>query len=107
MFDSSEFKGWPSGDLKPVLEIILQLSEIEARYGLVFRREKDDLDWYMGTHINDPEIGPIVLMRHDGSPDKGVITYVDSGVHTSDAIERIIRILEIENEDIGWRALVD
>lgn len=65
-----------------------------------FYRDKDDLGWFVGTHINDKEISSIVMMRHENSPILGTILYVGSSVATNDAVKRIRDILVIEDEHI-------
>lgn len=102
MLDTREFSGWPSGDGKPVIELNLLPKDMESRYGLTFFREKDDLDWYVGSHFNDAVIGPVVMMRHENSPSSGTIIYVDVGIESIDAIKRIRHVLEITEGEVAW-----
>ncbi len=104
MLDTSEFKGWPSGDNKPILELAFLPKDIESRYKLLFHRGKDDLDWYMGTYFIDALLGPIVMMRHESTPSDGTILYVDGDVDIDAGIKRICKVLNLERDDILWKA---
>lgn len=103
-FETTEFEGWPSGDSKPIFEFSLSPADIESRYHVSFSREKDDLDWYLGSHICDPVVGPVVMMRHENSISGGTIVYVDEHCNTSEAVERVKLILELEADEILWEA---
>lgn len=104
MLDKKEFKGWPSGDCKPVLEITLNPEDIEKRYGLNFLRDKDDLDWYMGAHFLLKSIGPVVVMKYDNSPSNGTFIYQDSSIDIDIGIEELIYYLELDSSEITWTA---
>jgi hypothetical protein len=104
VFDTSEFLGWPSGDCKPALELVFTPNEIESKWNVHFVREKDDLDWYLGSHIKDTMIGVIVMMRHENSQSNGTVLYVDSEVDIIDAVKRIREVFGITQDDIAWEA---
>lgn len=103
MFDVSDFSGWPSGDNKPLLELRSTPSELTKQYGLQFRREKDDLDWFFASHFIDVELGPVVMLRYENSPAHGTLVYVDAGVDSREAIVRLESVLELDDNDIVWR----
>jgi len=98
-----DFQGWPSGDSKPVIELGFSLAEIEQRYELKFFRDRDDLDWFHVTYLDDINVGSIVFMKYENSPASGVIMYVDSLVDTKEAINKIKQLLDIDNNDILWK----
>lgn len=104
MSGATEFTDWPSGDCKPILELGCTPQQAEARWRLVFRRERDDLDWYSGTHVYDENIGYIVMMRYENSPTLGIIVYVDSKITTVDALDRIRNKFDIKESDITWES---
>lgn len=103
MFDTREFESWPSGDCKPVLKIIFTPKEISEKYNLIFMEEKDDLDWFKGAHFYDDELGPIVMMKHEHSPIKGTDIYIDASIDTAVAVEKIITLLQLKQEDVIWK----
>ena len=104
MFDTSDFSGWPSGDYKPVLELSFTPQEIESKWNVHFSRDKDDLDWYLGSHIKDTIVGFIVMMRHENSQSNGTVLYVDSKIDIKDAVKRMRDIFSINSHDIAWDA---
>lgn len=105
MLDTSDFKGWPNGDGKPILELCLTPVDIENRYRIVFKREKDDLDWLLASHFIDSIVGPIVMMRHENSPSTGTIVYVDINVDSNEALERVKHILGLKITEVAWEAV--
>lgn len=98
------FSGWPSGDCKPVIEISYSPSEIESKWGLIFEKDKDDLDWHLATHVYDSVIGFLVFMKHENSPSSGTVLYVDRDVSTKLAIRQICEKFEISAQNVNWSA---
>lgn len=98
-----DFEGWPSGDCKPIIELNFNPDELASRYSLNFAKEKDDLDWYKGTHFYLEDVcGPIVLMRHENSPTDGTVVYIDSKEDSLNAIARIKDALKIGDCKLLW-----
>lgn len=104
MFDCKEFTGWPTGDSKPILNLKREPKELEADYGFKFKREKDDLDWFLGSHFIDEKLGPIVLMQHENSPIPGTTIYVDSGLDLNSSIVRLVEIMKLKSGSCNWKA---
>lgn len=100
--DTSLFKGWPSKDCKPLLNLVLEPEQVISRYQLNFVREKDDLDWHQAAHFYDSELGPVVFIRYDNSPMSGCGIYIDSGADIHLATERLIAVLKLDKRDINW-----
>ena len=107
MLDTSPFKGWPSRDCRPVLKLIFEPKELEKKYHLRFVKDKDDLDWFEASHFYDSEIGPIVMIRHENSPQSGTPIYIDAALNIEIAINRIIEVLNLDASVISWNVLSD
>ncbi len=104
MFDTSEFEGWPSGDCKPLIEIKLKPDEICKIYKLCFVKEKDNLDWFEGSHFHDKVIGPVVFMKHENSQSCGTLIYVDSESDFLLAYNKLLKVLDLNINDILWKS---
>lgn len=100
-FNTEPFK-WPSGDCKAVIQLRLSTDAISEKFGLKFKREKDDLDWGKFSHFIDEVVGPILLIEYENSPISGLDVYVDVGIDNRIAIERIRSVLQIKESDISW-----
>lgn len=78
------------------------LAAVQA-LGYTFERERDDLDSYWYTEIDDEEIGKIFLMLRDNPPLKlGIDLYVQSDVFTADALAALCRRFGITNNDLSY-----
>ena len=102
--NKSAFTGWPSGDNKPLILLRTTATDLSSKYGLVFFREKDDLDWGNWSHYIDEFIGPVVFVEYENAPVKGVDILVDKNVATALALNRVRESLGLVDSDIEWHA---
>jgi hypothetical protein len=104
MINNAVFAGWPSGDCKPIVELTYSPDEIASKWGLQFKREQDDLDWYWGSHTKSPTIGPVVLMRHENTSSRGTLVYVDYKLDRAVAVKAIKELFQLDDLDIIWQS---
>jgi hypothetical protein len=93
---------WPSGDSMPVLAIKLTLDELSQRYPLEVFRDRDDLDGFTGAIVQSAPCGPLLIMRHDNSPDELTAFYVDSAQVLEVAQSSIVQMFGINDDEIAW-----
>ncbi len=102
MKNQEDVKHWPSGNCKEVLLLDIAPEELTSRCEVSLNRDKDDLDWYVGGYIIDDAIGPIVFIRYDNAPIKGVIVEIDVGIETAVALSRLKHVLHLQDAEIIW-----
>jgi hypothetical protein len=96
MVKQSGWFGFPSGDEKIAMEILLPKSEIERRYQLQFIQGEDSLGKGFSSYFVDDLIGPVSLIYCEAQPPERAFVFVDSAVDLSVAVPRIISVLELD-----------
>lgn len=93
---------WPSGDCRAVLASKLSLDELHRRRPLQLFRAQDDLDWFTGALLEVPSLGPLLLMRHDVSPEGLMAFYVDALCDVSAAQAYVMDLFCLREGEIAW-----
>lgn len=104
LLDTGKFEGWPSGNDKPVMRLVMEPDELSRKFNLTFIKEKDDLDSFEASHVYIEEVGFVVFMRHENAPQRGTPVYVDSEVNLSSASRIILETLQLSEIDTNWMA---
>jgi len=102
MINSEFIVNWPSGDCLPVLATKISAIDLAGRVNLSIFRAEDDLDWFSGLLIRATEIGAILLMQHDGNPQRLTVFYADANVDLVRARSEISKMFSLHQADIFW-----
>jgi len=103
MSDSKFTVNWPSGDCIPILATKITALELARRGNFSTFRAEDDLDWFSGVLVGPTEIGTILVMQHDGNPQKLTVFYVDANADLARAESEVLRVFLLRQTDIFWR----
>ena len=98
----SEDNPWPSGESKPVILLSDGPSELSRKHGLHFLRDVDDLDVCHYCYALDKDVGTILFHFYVNSPAKGTAIYVDRGVETVFAINKLMANFAIHPSEVKW-----
>lgn len=93
---------WPSGDSRALATIRFSPEELAARYGLVFERGCDDLDWYQLAAIALPDGAQVWLIRHRGNPAPGTVVDIDAGADFARTKAQLTQALGLTDADFLW-----
>lgn len=96
MLKQSGWKGFPSGNEKPAMEIALSKQEIESRYGLSFISGEDSLGKVYSTYFNDEVIGPATIACYEKSPNGRAVVFIDSAVALNEAVPRLLDVFSLD-----------
>lgn len=103
--NTAPFQGWPSGNYRDLLELRITSNEISERTGLVFVRQRDDLDWGYFSHYFDDVIGPVVVIEYENMPGKTTSILVDRQIEVAAAIAQVRKTLDLSETEIAWYAV--
>jgi hypothetical protein len=102
MINSEFVVNWPSGDCLPVLATKISAIDLAEKVNSNIFRAEDDLDWFSGLLIRATEIGAVLVMQHDGNPQKLTVFYADANVDLVRARYEISKVFSLNQEDIFW-----
>lgn len=105
--EHEKFFDWPSGDCKPVLATQRSPEYLVSKFGGSTFRDRDDLDWFDGAHLNIDGLGPVLIMKHDNNPQKLTALYVDIGCDLLFSEAILIQYFHLSGDDIAWRLSIE
>jgi hypothetical protein len=96
MLRQSGWTGFPSGEEKVVMELVLSKSDIESRFGLVFISGEDSLGKVDTTYFVDELLGPVAIACYQKSPHGRAIVFVDSRLELKLAVPRLREVFGLD-----------
>src|SRR5207302_4408200 len=82
---------WPSGDTRPIAVLQLEPEDLERKYGLEFREDRDDLD-SLRMAVVQLDSGTVVgLLRYSNGPTAGTGLYAEGSADPDTVVKEILR----------------
>lgn len=94
---------WPSGDCKPIIATLRSPVELVSNIGATVFRDRDDLDWFEGAHVQIEGLGNVLIMKHDNNPAGLTALYVDLSCHGDTARRQLASFFGLSPDDIAWQ----
>ncbi|TDR43002.1 hypothetical protein DFR29_1076 [Tahibacter aquaticus] len=91
---------WPSGMFRGLCELSLSVDEVEERFGLKFRSDRDDLGPYEWAAAELEGFGCVLFMIYTESLEKLVVIYVDLAEEPSSALRTVVARLQLRGSEI-------
>jgi hypothetical protein len=95
---------WPSRDCKPAIEVNIDFIQLCEKCNLDYFSDRDDLDEYLATGLENTKCGPISFLRYRGAPNKAVIVFVDWNASPSAVAELLVNEYKFESDSFLWIA---
>ena len=95
---------FPSGDYRDLAEIGASPDELAARFGLVFAKLLDDLDWFKLAAIALPDGSQLWLIKYRGDQYPGTLVRVDAGADLTQPRDQLAQVLGLTRADFLWVA---
>src|SRR5258705_12777659 len=96
MLKQSGWTGFPSGQHRIAMELVLSKSDIENRYGLAFIAGEDSLGKGHSTYFIDELLGPVSIIIYEKSPHGRAFVLVDSQLRLSVAVPRLLEAFGLD-----------
>jgi hypothetical protein len=95
MLKQSGWIGFPSGQHKVAMEILMPKSEIETQFELAFVSGEDSLGKGCSTYFVDERLGPVSMLIYEMKPKRAVVL-VDSALDLRDAVPRLLEVFSLD-----------
>jgi hypothetical protein len=95
---------WPSGERVTVLELNCGKDALIQKFGLLFQRMQDGLDWFYGGLLHHETYGYIGFVEYDGLPGGGIIVYMDFDMALQiGSADAVVDELQLPHAWIPWK----
>lgn len=101
-YEQAEYDRWPSGDCRTAAVLGLEPGEIKLRFGVVFRRDVDGLDYHLYAWVRLASGRRVLFIRYEGNQHPGTEVLVDVRDDRPAALRELLDALGLPDAAVTW-----